>query len=179
MFFHRRDYRDGNDGRCDKLSRCIFLFWQGALIWLFNIYQSLVFQAQNGNISTKLLGQLLRFVGENPSDSEVQVWERSFEIIYKFSNFSCLSWRLSRARWLSVSHSADNENILPICTMCVFVTGSNERSGHSFCGQLQLSKLPKHDAEVISTSPQSSHIIFLLFQKGGRDQCWRWNQGGI
>ena len=31
------DYRDGNDCRCDKLSRCIFLFWQGTLIWWFNI----------------------------------------------------------------------------------------------------------------------------------------------
>ena len=30
-------------------------------------------QTNSGSIPTKLLGQLLRFVGENPSDAEVQV----------------------------------------------------------------------------------------------------------
>ena len=32
---------------------------------------------------------------------------------------------------------------------------------------------------MLRLSPQSSNFLFLLFQKGGRDQCWRWNQGGI
>ena len=31
------------------------------------------YQTKSGSIPTKLLGQLLRFVGENPSDAEVQV----------------------------------------------------------------------------------------------------------
>ena len=48
--------------------------------------------------------------------------------------------------------------------MCVFVTGFNERSGHSFCGQLQLSKLPQHDAEV-TISQNVVNLNFCSYRK--------------
>ena len=41
-----------------------------------------------GMLSTKMLGQLLRFVGENPSDSEVQVCQNSVFVVF-IQNILC------------------------------------------------------------------------------------------
>ena len=55
------------------------------------IYQDAFTHFDNSNcgmISTKMLGQLLRFVGENPSDAEVQVsfLLHSLDLIINYAN---------------------------------------------------------------------------------------------
>ena len=79
------------------------------------LFKSLVFQASSGNISTKLLGQLLRFVGENPSDSEVQVRKKFWN--YFTTNFLIF---LVSGDVCPRPNSADNE-IFCRSVQCVFL----------------------------------------------------------
>ena len=49
----------------------------GEVIMYQDAFQQLD-RSNTGMLATKLLGQLLRFVGENPSDAEVQVREHFY-----------------------------------------------------------------------------------------------------
>ena len=54
-------------------------------------------EKNSGMVSTKKLGQLLRFVGENPSDAEVQVW--IFFLLTFLATATELSSTLTAVRW--------------------------------------------------------------------------------